>query len=152
VKGIEYWRRCLGRLKAHNGGEKAAQTHRVPGRTCGSRYSSGCRTDVPGYPHQGYPEMALPCKDLKNVTLRYSVEEPSKNRLESSCIFSLFLLLSFKRLTTLGLCQTKRNKKEGGSGEQTPEGLSRHCCLLTKADSIILFLCLKHASNSLREK
>lgn len=62
----------------------------------GSRYFSGCRTDIPGYPHQGYPEMALPCKDLKNVTFRYSVEEPSKNRLESSCIFGLFLLLSFK--------------------------------------------------------
>lgn len=48
----------------------------------GSRYFSGHRTD--SWPHQGYPEMALPCKNLKNVTFRYSVEEPSKNRLDTS--------------------------------------------------------------------
>lgn len=54
----------------------------------------GHRTD--SWPHQGYPELALPCKDLKTVIFRYSVEEPSKNRLDTSCIFELFLLLSFK--------------------------------------------------------
>lgn len=42
-----------------------------------------------------HPEMALPCRDRKSMTLKCSVGEPSKNSLESSYLpvhFFFFLL------------------------------------------------------------